>query len=419
MNERPILIRAAAVAPMDRPMLRDGGVFCASGRIIAVGPYAEIRRSLPPHEEIDLGHALLLPGLINTHTHLELSGCDSADAAGLSFTDWIQTLPARTGRLTDDFEKRLHRALDVGVKQCLRFGVSTVGDITAHPHLTRPLLKFGPLRVASFGEALGLAQARERFEKSLVRAIDLEHASDHLRIGLSPHAPYTVDFAGFAQCVQLSRERQIPLTTHVAETPDEAVFLRELGGGFRAIWEKLGTWSNDVHTFDGSPIAFARAVGLLDTPSILAHCNYCDDNDLALLASGTASVAYCPRTHAYFGHRHHRWREMVARGINVTVGTDSCASSPNLNLVDDLRVLWKQTGHAIESDEIWKLITTNAAKSLQIDGRLGSITPGKLADLTAFSFVGDVDPMGAVLDDPTALPIALWISGRRIEQSTH
>src|SRR5262245_51288549 len=111
MNDRPILIRAASVAPMDRPMIRDGGVFCASGRIIAVGPAADIRRSLPPHTEIDLGNALLLPGLINAHTHLELSGCDWADSNGNSFIDWIMTLPQRTGRREADFQQRVERAV--------------------------------------------------------------------------------------------------------------------------------------------------------------------------------------------------------------------------------------------------------------------------------------------------------------------
>jgi cytosine/adenosine deaminase-related metal-dependent hydrolase len=289
-----------------------------------------------------------------------------------------------------------------------------VGDISAQFAVTRPLLRHGPLRVLSFGEALGLAKARDRFEKAIDGAIDGRMASDFLHVGLSPHAPYTVDMPGYHQCVQLARQRQIPLCTHLAETIDEEQFLREQRGPFREIWEGLGTWADDVTTYDGSPVAFARAIGLLDVPALLAHVNYAGDDELAMLAAGRASVAFCPRTNAYFGHKPHRWREMLERGINVAVGTDSCASSPDLNLVDDLRLLWRRHGHAIDSDVLWRLATVNAAAALQWDSRIGSLTPGKLADLTAFSFIGDVDPLAAVLDDDTALPTATWIGGKRV-----
>lgn len=415
MNERPILFSAAAVAPMDRPMIRDGGVFVAAGRVIAVGPLSDIRRSLPPHEELNLGHAVLLPGLINAHVHLELSGCDASDSpGGRSFVDWIMSLPGRTGRLMDDYPERVAQAVDVGVKQCLRYGVTAVGDITAQPALTRPLLRHGPIRTLSFGEALGLAKARERFDKAVDAAIDGQMASDFLRIGVSPHAPYTVDLHGYHQCVQLAKYKQVPLATHLAETPDEELFLRKHEGVFRDIWNSLGTWSDDVTTFDGGAIAFARAVGLLDVRAVLAHVNYADDDDLSMLAAGRASVVYCPRTHDYFDHRPHRWREMLDRGINVAAGTDSCASSPDLNLVDDLRLIWRRCGHTVDSDRLWELATTNAAAALQAEGRLGSITPGKLADFTAFSYIGDVDPLAAVLQDDSSLPIGTWVGGKKV-----
>src|SRR5205814_3937646 len=125
------------------------------------------------------------------------------------------------------------------------------------------------------------------------------------------------------------------------------------------LWNMLGLWADPVETFRGSPIEFAKSVGVLDEPTLLAHVNYCDDAELATLSRGRASVVYCPRTHRYFGHPPHRWREMLARGINVVVGTDSCASSPNLNIVDELRLL-----HEIAPDfpveSIWKMTTSNA-----------------------------------------------------------
>src|SRR5262249_48887717 len=152
----------------------------------------------------------------------------------------------------------------------------------------------------------------------------------------------TVDRGSYRQAIELARMKDIPFATHLAENAEEREFLLEHAGMFRQVWEKLGLWDENVVTHRGSPIEFADAVGLLQYPkSLLAHVNYCDDTEMEMLAEGNASVVYCPRTHAYFGHPPHHWREMLAGGINVAVGTDSCASSPDLNLVDELRLLRK------------------------------------------------------------------------------
>src|SRR5207302_10539659 len=107
----------------------------------------------------------------------------------------------------------------------------------------------------------------------------------------------------------------------------------------------------------------ANAIGLLDYPTVLAHVNYCDDVDLDLLARGRAGVVYTPRTHAYFGHPPHRWRDMLARGINVAVGTDSCASSPDLNLVDDLRLLHRLAPE-VPAQTLWEMATIRGARAI-------------------------------------------------------
>ena len=171
-----------------------------------------------------------------------------------------------------------------------------------------------PIRCVSFGEVLGLAKRRWRFEELLPIAIDSKHATDRLRIGISPHAPFTVDLEGYKQCLELARRNALPLATHLAENSEEQDFLESHSGPFRQLWNDLDSWQDDVPTYRGSPIDMAKAIGLLDYPALLAHVNYCNDRELNLLASGQASVVYCPRTHAYFSHPPHRWREMLARG---------------------------------------------------------------------------------------------------------
>ena len=395
-------IRAQGVAPMDSPIIRDGAVAFIDGRIISVGPFSQIKSAHPDAHFHDLGDSIVLPGLINAHTHLELSDYHAESPAGGSFVDWILSMRQRSGG-GDPASATLK-----GIEQCLKFGVTCVGDITQQADITREVISRSPIRCVSFGEVLGLGKRRPRFDELLRHALDAKYATDRLRIGLSPHAPYTVDLDGYRQCLDLARQHSLPLATHLAENPQEAQFLESQTGDFRQLWETIGSWADDVQTYPGSPIEMAKAIGLLDYPTVLAHINYCTDPELDLLSRGQASVVYCPRTHAYFGHPPHRWQEMLARGINVAVGTDSCASSPDLNLVDDLRLLHR-IAPEVSVQELWELATTRAAKALGMESEIGSISMGKRADFAVFKAESG-EPLQKILES-SQTPKATWING--------
>jgi len=320
------LLRAAWVFPIDRPALRDGGVVFHHGKISDVGDGDRLARAHPAAMVHELGEVVLLPGLVNPHTHLELSGRTPGERPA-SFVDWIINLTRRPVDVTE--------AVQIGVAQSIRFGVTTIGDISRRCSVTRPLLTDGPLRIVSFGEVMAMAQRRGLLEEQFAAATDTSFESDHLRVGVTPHAPYSIEADGYRRCLEFAIQTGRPIATHLAETPDEAPFLADHIGPFRQIWSLLNAWDDQVPRFAGGPARFAKSLGLLDYPTLLAHVNYCEDDEMDLLSGGRASVVYCPRTHAYFGHPPHRWREMLARGINVAVGTDSCASSPDLNLLDD------------------------------------------------------------------------------------
>lgn len=405
------LLHAAYVAPMTAPLLRDAGVVIRNGTIIDVGNTATVRARHPDAGVEDLGNVVLMPGLVNAHTHLELSDCIPLQTlGGATFTDWILQIRPRLRVGERTIEDAAVAGIAQGVRQCVRFGVTTVGDISQQHHVTRPLLRDGPLRVVSYGEALGLGGARPRFERHVGTATDTSLASDRLRIGLSPHAPYTVDLPGYRQCLDLARSLGLPLATHLAETLDEETFLTAQTGPFRAVWEQLGSWADGVETHPGRPISFAHSIGLLNHPTLLAHVNYCDDSELALLARGRASVVYCPRTHAYFGHPPHRWREMLAVGINVALGTDSCASSPDLNILDDLRLVHR-IAPDIPMDALWKMVTVNGAKAVEMDDTIGGLKVDRAADLVSFQVHSD-DPLTEIAENEV-LPHTVWIDGRR------
>ena len=408
MRDRELIITAGWVAPMDRPVFRDGAVVVSHGRIHDVGDPRELAKAHRGADSIDLPRAILLPGLVNAHTHLELSTCCAGDGPGTHFGEWILGIRRQLAAQGDDFDAVVSGAVRAGVRQSLRFGVTTIGDISQQNHLTRPVLRDLPIRCVSYGETLGLAKQRARHDELLARALDATHETERLRIGLTPHASYTVDLRDYRTCLRVARERNLPLATHLAENPQEREFLEHQTGLFRDIWESLGMWDDAVETYRGSPIEFAHAIGLLDYPTLLAHVNYCDDDELELLARGSASVVYCPRTHAYFGHAPHRWREMLARGINVAIATDSCASSPNLNLVDDLRLL-RKLAPDVPAQSLWEMATVRAARAVRMEDEVGTIARGKRADLVAFD-AEDADALESILRDARE-PSHVWFDG--------
>ena len=397
---------------MDAPPVRDAAVVFQNGKILAVGSARHLRQNYPHAIRKDLDNVVLLPGLVNAHVHLELSDCQCGTPPAGGFGAWLLQLVQRNSRAGTKIESTVTQAVRTGVEQCLRFGITSVGDITRQASITRPLLRDGPLRVTSYGEIQAMAQRRNLFASRFAVAADTTFASDRLRIGLSPHAPYTVEPFGYTACRVAGMQNRSPLATHLAEAVEEAEFLSHHTGPFRELWEAIGQWDEQVPTFSGGPIRFAQSLGWLEFPALLAHVNYCDDDELSILAAGRASVVYCPRTHRYFGHPPHRWRDMLSRGVNVALGTDSCASSPDLNLVDDARLI-----HEIAPDfpveSIWEMMTIRGAKAIDGERSIGSITPVKCADFVAFG-VDSEKPLREILENQK-IPLKTWIAGQAVE----
>ncbi len=394
---------------MNGPPVRDGGVVFSDGRVLAVGNASELRKTFADAVIHDAGNAVILPGLVNAHTHLELSALSPAEPPPRQFVDWIIQLMQNAGQTSPA------DAMRIGISQCLAAGVTTVGDITIQPGITRPVLAESPLRGISFGEVRAMAQRRGFLEPRLTAACE-PIDSDRIAAGISPHAPYSIEANGYQRCLKVAGEKKLALTTHLAETAAEAEFLTNHIGPFKALWDHLNAWDEQVPRFTGGPIRFAQALGLLDYPTLLAHVNYCDDAELDLLAAGQAAVIYCPRTHAYFSHPPHRWRDMLKLGITVAVGTDSCASSPDLNLVDDLRLVHRLTPE-VGADQIWELATINAARALGIP-LAGSLAPGQYADAVVFPLTADGDPLLQILESQSAAS-QVWIAGSVIPFSAN
>ena len=401
------LLRAAHLLTMTGPLIRDGAIVFDSYQIFAAGPSAAVRQDHSDAQFVDLGDSIILPGLVNAHTHLELSNIEQLPAPA-SLVDWILALLQR--RSTSDSEAAIPDAVERGIRESLRHGVTAVGDVTLNPAITRSVLRDSPLRGVSFGEVLGMAGRAAQMEARLAAAVDRSHERQDLRAGIEPHAPYSLDLRGYARCLDEARRRHMPLTTHLAESPDEASFLNDHSGPFRQkLWNPIGAWSDGVSRAPGGPVRAMASLGLFDYPTLLAHVNYADDEELDILARAKASVAYCPRTHAYFRHPPHRFVEMLARGINVALGTDSTASSPDLNLMDDLRLI-RRDRPALDPITIFEMATVRGAKALGMEKRFGRLAPGFAPDFCVFDVKSD-RPLHELLEGKNG-PREVWIGGK-------
>jgi cytosine/adenosine deaminase-related metal-dependent hydrolase len=203
------------------------------------------------------------------------------------------------------------------------------------------------------------------------------------RQGISPHAPYTLTWAAFNELVQLATERNLPLATHLAESPEELELLATGGGGFRTLLESAGVWSDAARQLGLAPLDYLRR--LADAPqSLVVHGNYLDESAWRFLAerADRMAVVYCPRTHAYFGHQPYPLAKMLAAGVRVCLGTDSRASNPDLNLFSELQFAARQHPN-VSPQQLLQMATTAAADFFQQANTPRGITAGAPANLVA------------------------------------
>jgi cytosine/adenosine deaminase-related metal-dependent hydrolase len=221
------------------------------------------------------------------------------------------------------------------------------------------------------------------------------------RPGLSPHAPYST--AGWLY--QRAAASKLPLSTHLAEMPEELELLETRRGPLRRFLEDLGAWDDGWEPLATRPGDYIRRGELRTSDWIVAHGSYFDPSEFWQLRPGAApgdqrvAVAYCPRTHARFGHAPHPYRAMLDRGIIVCLGTDSLASSPTLGILDEMRFLHRQDESA-SGELLLTMGTLFGAWALRADHITGSLKPGKSADLAIVALPDrdEADPYRLLLD---------------------
>jgi cytosine/adenosine deaminase-related metal-dependent hydrolase len=370
-----IILRAHYVLPVISEAIPDGAVAIDGNEIIDCGSFLTIQRKNPSVEVMDWGQSVILPGLINAHTHLELSDLRQKIHFNGSFIDWVRDLTIARYESRYDLRETISRAC----RESLAGGVTTVGDI-AFEHRAWQSLKKEPIRKVCFAEVFGLGSDLATSQRYLKSCIDQTQTDSRLRLGISPHAPYSAGSALYSLAGRLAGEHNLPLTTHLAENTEEMEFTALGTGPWREFVQKIGKWDDSFVCPGTSPVDYFLHLDLHAQPFLLAHVNYCSDAELHNLSRTAHSVVYCPRSHWYFRHPPHSFQKMLALGINVCLGTDSLASNTTLSLLDEMRFVHSHYPDC-PAETILKMATFNGAQALNWADRIGSIEPGKQADL--------------------------------------
>jgi cytosine/adenosine deaminase-related metal-dependent hydrolase len=367
------VLAADWVVPIEGPPIENGAVAIEEGRIAAVGPVDELG---PPDERFD--DAVILPGFVNAHSHLEYAVYAGFGDA-LAFDRWILLHVERKRRIGWEEFVAIARA---GAAECLASGITTVGDASFSGAAAVACEELG-LRAIVYLEVFGRTteQLETRYPRNRERIE--EHLSGRIRLGVSPHAPYTCSAELYAACLELG----LPVATHLAESAAEDQWLR-YGKG----WEPL------AHVLPPPPgetgIRHLAAHGVLGPQVLAAHCVTVDAEEIALLAEHDVAVAHCPRSNAILGCGIAPLRALLDAGLRVGLGTDSPASTPSFDMFEELRTAVyaararEARPDALGTTAALELATIGSARALGLDAEIGSLAPGKRADLTVLSLAG-------------------------------
>lgn len=432
MNHAPTLIHASGIAGnaptssppnailLDAPRSPDG-----PWPILALGSVDEVQLhpSAAHANRLDLPGRVLLPALVNAHTHLDLThlGPQPLDESR-GFAEWGKWITQ--SRL--DEPDQLRASVAQGLRMSLKGGVAAVGDIAGAWRIEPvEVLRGSGLWGVSHLEVFGVGAEREiaaaeRLEAILESRRDLR-APGRARMGISPHATYSIGPDLYRHSSQLAGRYGVQLATHVAECPEERQVLQTGDGPIRSLLSELGLWSDEVARrlrTEASPVRHVlESVGERG-PIVAVHVCDCSDEDIELLARAGASVVYCPRANEYFRYAEsfgpHRYRDMLDAGISVSLGTDSIVCLPRdeadrISTLDEMRRLSRRDG--ADPNILLEMATTNGAHALGLDPSLFQIAEGNaIAGLCAVPINEtdrDDDPIAAALASDSPVELAL------------
>ncbi|HUF70961.1 MAG TPA: amidohydrolase family protein [Longimicrobiales bacterium] len=404
------------------PPIRDGAVLVdGDGRIVAVGPDDTVPTP-DGAEQMDLGEAAILPGLVNAHAHLDLAFLRGG-LEDLAFPDWIAALVSirrQAGLHGDDFIA----AARLSCVEMLAAGVTTVGATEDSDGAFTALRESGMRGIVYrevFGPDPSLAEASMA---GLRQSIDAMRPSETelVRAGISPHSPISVSDALFAAAAEYALAQRLPVAVHTAESAAERDLVVRGEGVFA---RRLAARGIATPVRGRSTVQMLERTRVLDCAPLLIHCVTVDADDVRCIADSRAAVVHCPVANARLGHGVAPVTAMREAGITVALGSDSVASNNRVDILEEARAaqLFQRatTGSpsVLPAADVLRMATLDGARSLGLDHVTGDLRAGLDADLCAVrlggAHTGPVhDPVAAVVHSARASDVALTIVRGRI-----
>lgn len=392
-----IRYHASWVLPIGEPPIRDGWIVAGRGRIVAYGAYGAVTRRAASHaetSEVDLGQVAVLPGLVNAHTHLELSYLRDEVPPASEFVTWVRSVMAARRQWPSPTAPQILSAMDEAIAESAASGTAVVGDIS-NTLVSFPALVRSPLAAVVFFEVLGfnVTDANGLIEHACGE-IDALGSTDRVRASLAAHAPYSVAPLVFRAIRRaIDRDAFAPCSVHLSESAEEVEFIRTGGGPWRRLLEEVGVWNAQWIPPGVSPVQFLDDSGFLDARVLAVHGAQMTPADLSRLASRGATLVTCPRSNGHTGAGRPPIEDFYASGVHVAVGTDSLASAPDLSVFAELATL-RALARSVPASRLLASATIEGARALGFDADYGTIEPGKSARLVAVDVpagTGDVE----------------------------
>ena len=376
--------RAAWICPIDQPPIKDGIVAIADGTIRAVG-----KPPVAPSGLKELGNVALMPGLVNAHTHLELSWLRGRVPPAARFTDWVKLLFAIRGRpdrgVSDDQIPPIREA----IRESKASGTIAVGDISNSLAAVDAMLE-AKLHGVVFHELLGFNE-RDGGLVTASKALRDQAAARGVRVSLAPHAPYSTSLELFGAIRTAVNGSACPImSVHLAESAEEVEFLEDGSGPWRSMLEALGLWRDDWAIPGCDPVTYLDRHDLIDANTLVVHGVQLEDAALTRLAAIGATLVTCPRSNLWVGAGEPPIGRFYQSGVKVAVGTDSLASAGDLNVFSELMTM-RRLAPNVAASRILESGTLIGARALGLAEELGSLTPGKRAEMIAVQLPGEVD----------------------------
>jgi cytosine/adenosine deaminase-related metal-dependent hydrolase len=402
------LVRARWLVLGEQHAVPHGALVVANGRVEEVlqGPGARPTRRCD--DVVDLGDAVLTPGLVDAHAHLELTALAGRIERGADFPAWIRSLVAARPGLDEV------RSVARGLALLAGSGTVAVGDVANSwsdaESFDRATRESGPL-VVVHREVLDAGdEQRGRSAVDRATALVAAHASGARapwRVGVSPHAPYTTLDATLARCAKLARAHDLPVQIHWAETAEEEEWLAGRNGPFDAL---LGSPRVRAPLLDR-----LAAVGLLGPRTVLVHGNHARADEPRRVAASGATLVHCPGTHRFFDRAPFPFERWLAAGVPLAIGTDSLASNAALDMRREL-ALAARSAPQVSPRTWWRMATCNGARALGLCDEVGVLAPGRPFTAAAFgSSAHDADDLFRELVYSEPPLVATWVAGRRVD----